>query len=330
MIEASGFNFNNNIASRGTGFTNAYSYSPRYTGSIFSGPINNAEAEDNELKRLEEELQAIKDEQGIFSGLYNEIKESTGIGASAAKCEDAIDKYKKGELSFEDALKEIENFDTKQDNGLNLLANIATSFAAIGAVTAAAATIASCGILAPLAIGLGVGAIAKAGFKTIDRATNKKVGDDFDAKQITKDALSGAVTGAIAAATMGTGTAHATLKESLIQGAKSSAKTGAITGAVAGSSNYVIDCAFEKDKDFKFDELLTNTAINSAVGATVGGIVGSTSSGLKYSGAVTHGGKVIVDGQLAHATARDALLNGTNSAAHKSVNRLIKDVTHIA
>lgn len=310
--------------------TSSYSSLQRFgsTNSIFE----TAKEEKSELEVLQSELENVENEQGLFSGIYNGVKEITGLGTSSAKCEDAIAKYKNGELSFEEALNEIENYDKKQDNGLNLLANIATGFAAIGAVAAAtAASVISGGILAPAAIGFAAGAITKAGIKTIDRATNKVEDDALDGKTIVKDALSGGITGATAALTMGTGKAAGTISKSVINGAKSSARTGLITGSVAGGSNYILDCAFDDEKDFDFGEFAVNTAINGAVSGTVGAIVGGAAGGLKQAGIVNAGGKAaIVNGKSQNCEVIDVIANGSNSAAHKVTNRMIKDVTNLS
>ena len=305
-----------------------------YSNSIFSqNEAQETAQEDTDLDKLYAELKEVEDKQGALSQGFNEVKEIVGIGTSADKCDKAIEKFKNGEISYEEALAEIENFDSKQNSGLNLFSNIATSFAAIGAASlAAAAIIASGGTATPLvlaAVGAGAGAATKAGVKLIDRATNKVEGDALDGKQIARDALSGAVTGATAAATMGTGAAKATLKESIKQGAKSSARTGMITGAVSGSSNYMIDCAFD-DKEFNVKDFASETITSAAIGGTVGAIVGSTNGALRYQNVIQHGGKAVVNGQIANASARDILANSVCSSEHKILNKTIRDIAQAA
>lgn len=229
---------------------------------------------------LEAELDGVMAEQGVISNAWNDFKEFTNLGTSNEKCNDAIEKYKNGEITFEEAQSEIEEFAKKQDSSLNLFSNIATSIAAIAAVTLAPVTGG-----ASLAVGAAVGAVTKAGFKCADRATNEIEGDALDAKQLGKDALSGAVTGAIAGRTAGTGAntyvnGYGGLKGVAACTAKST-RTGIITGAVSGSSNYLIECAFEDDVDFNMNDFVSNTVTNAAVGGAVGAFMGTTNGVLR-------------------------------------------------
>ncbi|MBQ9244678.1 hypothetical protein IJ182_00255 [bacterium] len=303
-------------------------------GSIFgqnaSVQNDNVNFDENELEQLYVELQEAEDKQGILSQGFNELKEFTGIGTSSDKCNDIIEQYKAGDVTYEEALAEIEKYENKQDGGLNLISNIATSFAAIGVASlSAAAIIASGGTATPLviaAIGAGAGAVTKAGIKTVDRATNKVEGDALDSKEIAKDMLSGAVTGATAAATMGTGSAQQCLAKSVINGAKNSARTGAITGAISGSANYTIDCAFDEDKQFNVKDFAGVTASNALVGASVGALVGSSNGALRYNNVIQHGGKAVINGEIANVSSRDIIANSLCSTEHKILNKAIKDI----
>lgn len=289
--------------------------------------------DDESILALEEQLASVQEEQGCIMNAWDGLKGAIGLGASSEKCEDAIDKFKKGEISYEEALAEIEKFDTKQSNSLDLFANITTGVGAVVAATAAAAAIvASGGTATPLvlaAVGAGTGAVAKAGFKTIDRATNDVKDDALNAKQIAKDALSGSVTGTIGALTMGTGSATSSLGGSVAKSAVKSMKTGAITGSVSGSSNYLIETAFEEDKKFNTKDFLVNTATGAAVGTTVGGIMGSSYGAMKYSGIVKHGGGLIdQSGKYVAENATKAAVvdNAVNNAGYKVANRAIRDL----
>jgi len=300
--------------------------------------------ENDAVLALEEQLDSVQDEQGFFMNAWDDFKGFVGVGVSSEKCENAIEKFKNGEITYEEALKEIEKFDSKQDGSLELFSNIATGVAAIAVASAAAAAIvASGGTATPLvlaAIGAGTGAVTKVGVKMTDRATNDLDGDALNGKQIAKDALSGAVTGGIGAATMGTGSSASTLAESVAKSAARSAKTGVVTGSITGASNYTLDCAFEDDKQFKFGELVTNTATGAVVGATVGGIMGSANGAMRYNGIVKHGGvvkavtdeagekvvdetgKVVVANASKEAVAANALCN----AEYKLVNKAVRDL----
>ncbi len=281
---------------------------------------------------LYQQLDSVEEKQGFFSQTWNGIKEFVGIGTSAEKCDEAIEKYKNGEISFEEASAVIDEFSNKQDASLDLFSNIATGVAAIAAASlAGAAIVASGGTATPLvlaAIGAGTGAVTKTAYKFTDRATNELEGDSLDGKQMLKDGLSGAVTGAIGAATMGTGSAAGSLGSSVTKCAVKSAKTGFVTGAVSGSSNYVIDTSFDENKDFDTKEFLNATATGAAVGTAVGGIMGSANGAMRYTGVLKHGGMVKVDdsGKLLNASAQDIVANSACNAEYKLVNNGIRSV----
>lgn len=230
---------------------------------------------------LEDQLSFVQQEQGSIMKGWDKFKGSIGLGTSSEKCEKAIDKYKNGEISFEEAMGEIEKFHNKQASSLDLFSNIATGITAIVAGTAVAAT---GGAAAPIVAGALVGAGTKAGFKATDRATNDIKGDALDAKQLAKDALSGAVTGGIGVATAGTAG-----KPFSIGGTKACvtkcASTGFKTGAISGASNYTIDCAFEENKDFNLKDFATTTATSSLVGGTVGAVMGGFNGALRANNA---------------------------------------------
>lgn len=286
-----------------------------YDKSIFASANTNVED-------LSAKLDSVKDEQGCISKAWNGFKNATGLGVSDKDCEEAIEKFKKGEISYEEASKKIDEFKNKQDSSLNLFSNIATSVVAIAAATAAGAAIVASGGTAAIpilaAVGAGSGAAAKIGFKMSDRATNEVEGDALNGKQILKDGLSGAVTGSIAAATMGTGSSSSTLASSMAKSATRSMKTGAVTGAISGSSNYAIDCAFDENKDFKVSEMAKVAVQNAATTAVVGGIIGSTNGALRYTGKLNSGGMVKADaGTVINASSDDIIANSACSGAYK-------------
>lgn len=284
---------------------------------------------DEQYEILEEQLDAVTDKNGCKRGAWDSVKGFLGIGTSSKKCEDHIEKFKNGEITFEEALTEIEKYDKKQESSLNLFSNIATSVFAIGAATAVAVlTGGAASGLVLAAVGATTGAATKAGYKYIDRATNKIDGDANDAKQIAKDALSGAVTGSMAVTTMGTGgssfTKGASKAANMAKGAFNAAKTGVKTGAVSGAANYTIDCTFD-DKDFKLPDFVHETATNAVVGGTVGSIMGCTNGFLRAENLLSAGGKPVVNGEtLANASLKDVAANSTCSAAYKVLNQKIK------
>lgn len=296
--------------------------------SIFAGSVDlNAAA-------LEDELAAVQDEQGVFMNAWDDFKGFLGVGTSSSKCEDAIERYKNGDISYEEALSEIEKFDTKQSSSLDLFANIATGVSAVVAGTAAAAAVVATGgaaapaVIAALA-GAGAGAVTKSGVKFTDRATNNIKDDALDGKQIAKDAISGAISGAISAATIGNGSVIGAKA-----GAIKSAKLGVKTGAISGSSNYLLDCAFDENKDFNVGELALNTASGALVSGAVGGIMGAANCTLKSNKLLTSGGKLetVKDAAgnqvLAHSSARDIAANSLCSTEYKLLNKGIRDAAN--
>ena len=218
---------------------------------------------------LKNQLNEVKANNGVIADSWDDFKNFSGLGISSNDCDKAIEDYKAGKISFEEAEAKINEYKNKQDSSLNLFSNIATGTAAILAGTAVAAT----GGLAAIGVGAITGAVTKAGVKTADRATNKIEGDALDGKQIAKDALSGAVTGGIGVATAGT--AGSPFKngfslggKTLIEGGTKAcvakcAVTGLETGAISGASNNLIECAFEEDKQFNFKDFATETATSA-------------------------------------------------------------------
>ena len=156
-------------------------------------------------------------------------------------------------------------------------ANILTGIGAIAFATTALAA-GPIGWIAAIAKGAPIGAALKAGIKTLDRASNNVEGDTLDAKQITKDTISGALTGTTSAVSSGVGAGIKAGKIglSILNGAK----CGAICGSVSGAASYLTDVAFEDDKVFNAGEIVINTATSAFVSGTVGAVVGGGMYGL--------------------------------------------------
>ena len=219
---------------------------------------------------LSERFQSVKDKQGAIGSLWDSVKGITGVGISEEKCTSMLEKFKNGEITFEQAANYIDRYDTKQNDTTDLIANIVTGVAAIAATTVAG--VMGGPLLPILAIGAGVGAAVKTGFKFFDRATNNVQNDEYDAKLVIKDVITGAVTGAASAAPSG-------IKSAIAKGDRALAITkgiecGAICGAVGGSTSYMTDVALG-DKDFSFEDLITTTGTSAFVSGTVGGAVGA-------------------------------------------------------
>ena len=68
---------------------------------------------------LENALQEVKNNQGFLGKFWNGTKEFFNVGLSALDCENMLDKYNSGEISFSEALECIEDFSQKQQRRLD-------------------------------------------------------------------------------------------------------------------------------------------------------------------------------------------------------------------
>lgn len=245
--------------------------------SIFSqqettNPINQG------ITSLNESFSEVQDEQGLIGKLWNGFKNLTGLGLSSNDVQEKIEQYKQGEITYEEALDTIESFSDKQEGAVNLIANTITGVATAGI------TIATGGAGA-LLMGAAIGGAAKAGVKTLDRATNNVAGDSLDAKEILKDTVTGAVDGMVSAATAGIikgPIAGQTVKQAVKQGAIQGATSGAITGGVTGAADYTVNTIAD-DEEFTFEGLLKTTAQNAITGAVFGGVLGGITGGVSQN-----------------------------------------------
>ena len=231
------------------------------------------------INSISESWSRIKAEQGFIGKVWNGIKEITNLGQSASDCESMLEKYKNHEISLEEAMNYIEEFEKKQGDMTNLIANIATGIASIALAT----TYVGVGVKItwPLAVKYGapIGAAVKALLKGTDRATNKIKGDTLDGKEIFRDLSSGAVTGTVSAVSSGVyaGVKEASLAKSIINGTE----CGLACGSLSGSSNYLIDTMLDEDKKFNFGDLTKTTATSAFVSGTVGAVVGGGIYGIE-------------------------------------------------
>ena len=263
---------------------------------------------------LENKLQNIEDEQGIFGKMWNGTKELTGIGTSQKECETMLKKFEKGDITFEEAVEYLNGFEQKQENMTELAKNIATGVGAIAFATVTAGT--GLGLVAAAQAGAPIGAAIKTTLGLADRITNNVDNDAFDTKEIVKDAVSGAVTGTTSAVSSGImkGINNSSLQTTLLNGAK----CGAMCGAIAGSTSYLTDTALEENKKFNFGELTKATATSSLVSSVVGAGVGAGMFGsAELSGNV---GKVVDK-----TTSQVIMQDSTTSSLRKILGRGVKD-----
>lgn len=272
---------------------------------------------------LKSQLSDVEANNGVFLDGWDDFKKFSNLGMSSDDCDDAIEQYKQGKITFEQAEAKINKYKEKQENSLNLFSNVATGIAGLVAGAAVVGT----GGLAAVGVGALAGAATKAGMKTLDRATNKVEDDALDGKQIAKDALSGAVTGGIAVATAGTGSDAFNNgfsiggKKVIDGGAKacmaSSAKTGITTGAISGASNNLIECAFEDDKEFNVGDFAQETITSAAVGGMVGTAMGGFNGVLRNNG--------VLNETIDNDTTKALVTNAACNAEYKGANEFVRN-----
>lgn len=267
-------------------------------------------------QELENKLKEVQNEQGFLGKSWNCFKEITNLGLSNSDCEKLVDKYNNGEISFEEAVQYIEDFESKQETMSELGANILTGIGAIAYATTALSA-GPIGWIAAIAKGAPIGAALKTSIKTLDRATNDKKGDALNAKQITKDAISGALTGTTSAVSSGVGAGIKAGKVglSILNGAK----CGTICGSVSGAASYLVDVAFEDDKEFNSGELLKNTATSAFVSGTVGAVVGGGMYGLSSN----------VGSETTKTLGQTIIADSTSSTARKGMGQIERNILSI-
>ncbi len=229
----------------------------------------------DEVNLLKEAFMDVQDEQGVVGNLWNGFKNLTSLGMGSSDVIEKIEQFEQGKISYEEAFEAIESYKNKQEGALSLISNTLT-----GLLTAGFAI--STGGAGALLMGAVVGGAANAGFKTLDRATNKVEGDALDVKEIAKDGVTGAVDGMVSALTAGfvkAPIAGQTVKEAFKQGAIQGAKAGVITGAATGAADYSVNTIVDNE-EFTLEGLMSTTAQNALSGAVFGGLFGGISSGL--------------------------------------------------
>ena len=269
-----------------------------------------------EYLQLKQYLEDVNDKQGFLGKAWNGFKELTSLGVSESDCNTMLKKFQNGLVSFEEAVKYIEEFDKKQENMSDLLSNVITGVGSIAyatsVVAATTATAGSATILwgAAAKLGAPIGAAIKIGVNGLDRATNDIDDDVFDAKQIIKDGISGAVTGTTSAVSSGIGAPikDRNLKQTIINAVKCSGTCGALSGAVG----YTSDVVLNKDKEFNFGELTKNTVSSSLVSASVGAAVGAGMFNIGPINTTSNVAQVVKD--------------STTSTARKIGGRLERDI----
>lgn len=279
--------------------------------------------------QLQLKLKEAKNKQGVLGQTWNSFKEGTGLGQSYSDCKKMVEKYKDGEISMTEAMEYIQDFEDKQDNIADLKKNIITGTAAITATTIAGVT----GLGGILLLGAAVGAATKTVVGLIDRGTNKVKNDEFDAKTIAKDVISGATTGAASALPSGKVTGDLKfIKNDTLRGMVKYGTCSALCGATSGAIGYTTDVALNEDKQFDFGELVKNSATSAVVSGTVGAGLGAfqvSTTGGKIAENLNHIGSKSSNPQATSSIGKsicDSLFSSIRKIFGRNVNDGIKAV----
>lgn len=158
---------------------------------------------ENNAQELEDELKSVQEEQGFIGKAWNGIKSIFGGGSS--KVEKNIEKYKNGEISFDEAKESIKKYQDGQKMSVDVVGDIASGILAVGAFSLAIGSAVVTGG-ASLPIALGIATAAGAGSKIAIKATDSAVGNrEYGLKDLGYDAATGAVNGLLAPVTNGIG-----------------------------------------------------------------------------------------------------------------------------
>ena len=153
-------------------------------GNKIEDPTLNAKATE-----LEEQLGDVQDEQGFLGKMWNGIKNFFNVGSSSNDAEYAIEMFKKGEMSYDEAQKIIEDYKNKQKDAKNGIKD----GLAIGAGAIVGLIV---GGVPGLIIGSLLGGATKAGIGYAERATDNVKDNEFTG-EVFSDAATGLVDGAI-------------------------------------------------------------------------------------------------------------------------------------
>lgn len=156
---------------------------------------------DSKTESLKEDLEKLRDDQGVIGKLWDGFKNLTGIGAGSNKAEAAAEQYENGEISYEEAQEKLENYKKGQETVVDITGDIVSGIIAVGAFALAVPTGG-----ASLVAGLGIAAAAGAGTKIAVKAGDAIIaGRDYTGKDLLYDTATGATNGLFAPVTNGIG-----------------------------------------------------------------------------------------------------------------------------
>ncbi|MDO5436575.1 MAG: ADP-ribosyltransferase [bacterium] len=199
--------------------------------------------------KLREELDSIKEDQGLIGKAWDGIKNLVGLGAGSNKAEKAIEQYEKGEISLEEAEEALTKYEDGQKMSVDVVGDMLSGIVAVGAAALAPFTGG-----ASLLVAAGTGALVKVGVKGLDSVVG---GRDYTIKDFGYDLITGSINGAMAPLTnalggaAGTGVAKACglnvakaatkeVAEEAVEGAAKTAAKGFLSKLLAkGGAEYV-------------------------------------------------------------------------------------------
>ena len=236
--------------------TDSASYIPNFNGESDGG-----------IEKLQTSYIEAKASQGLISKGIDTIKSLFSMKGTSKSAKKAIENYQMGTISYNEAMKEIENFEEKSKTSTD---SITSAISAIGAFAGASIMKAKGGTTAKmfaLAVGLG------AGIKTLmgigERGTNQVAGDTLDATKLAKDLAQGSINGAI------TGSVSiVSAKPSMVSTTSSGALTGAISGSLMGVSDYSINC-IDENKEFSINDMIIQSLKYAVGGLMLGAGTGA-------------------------------------------------------
>lgn len=236
--------------------TDSASYIPNFNGESDGG-----------IEKLQTSYIEAKVSQGLISKGIDTIKSLFSMKGTSKSAKKAIENYQMGTISYNEAMKEIENFEEKSKTSTD---SITSAISAIGAFAGASIMKAKGGTTAKmfaLAVGLG------AGIKTLmgigERGTNQVAGDTLDATKLAKDLAQGSINGAITG-----GVSIVSAKPSKVSTTSSGALTGAISGSLMGVSDYSINC-IDENKEFSINDMIIQSLKYAVGGLMLGAGTGA-------------------------------------------------------
>lgn len=236
--------------------TDSASYIPNFNGESDGG-----------IEKLQMAYAGARANQGVISKGIDGIKSLFSIKGTSKSAKDALKKYENGTISYNEAIKEIENFKEKSKSSTDA---ITSAISAVGSFAGSSLMKAKGGTTAKmLAIAVGLAA----GIKTLagigERGTNQVSGDALDATKLFKDLAQGSINGAITG-----GVSIAAADPSKISTTSSGALTGAISGSLMGVTDYSINCV-DDNKEFSINDMVSQSLKYAIGGAMLGAGTGA-------------------------------------------------------